>query len=34
MYNTTAVINPEVCINLWAYLDEAIFLGWRVEATF
>ena len=22
MYNTTAVINPEVCINLWAYLDE------------
>lgn len=22
MYSTTAVINPEVCVNLWAYLDE------------
>lgn len=22
MYSTTAVINPEACVNLWAYLDE------------
>ncbi len=32
MYNTTAVKNPEVCLNMWAYLDEQLGVIHRVAA--
>lgn len=30
MHNTTPITNPEVCVNLWAYLDEQTGLIQRV----